>query len=91
MSGLGPQAPKRVKAAEASKPQCGRRRATTVAPKASSASANVCGSGTEAATSPGRTATAYNALTLAVSPWMPGLLPKNHAELGFTANEVLDQ
>ena len=35
--------------------------ATTVAPSASSASASVCGSGTKAVTSPGRTAKAYNA------------------------------
>ena len=52
------QTPERVKGGEASKPQRGRLlRATTVAPNASSASASVCGSGTRAATSPGRTAT----------------------------------
>ena len=44
-------------------------RTTTVAPKASSASAKVCGSGTEAVTSPGRTATAYPVPSLPTRFW----------------------
>ena len=67
-----PNPRKRLEAPEAPKPQAGRLlRATTVAPSASSASASVCGSGTGAATSPGRTATAYNALVLPPKVWRP--------------------
>ena len=64
--GLPPSNPREgLEAPEAPKPQAGRLlRATTVAPSASSTSASVCGSGTEAATSPRRTATAYFAKIL---------------------------
>ena len=41
--------------------------------------ASVCGSGTEAATSPGRTATAYNALRLSKRSWLPLRVSKYNA------------
>ncbi|MDH5341127.1 MAG: hypothetical protein OEW22_15190, partial [Rubrivivax sp.] len=65
------------KGLEASKPQGDRLlRAATVAPNASSINASVCGSGTEAATSPGRTATACNPKFLPLAFWLPSKVQK---------------
>jgi len=78
--GLPPPKPcKGHNAPAAPKPQAGRRlRATAVAPKASNASASVCGSGTGAATSAERTATVCNDSPWTRDIWLPSTVLKTH-------------
>lgn len=61
------------------------------APKAISARASVRGSGTVAATSPERTATAYNATSLVMLRWNPLYASKRYASCGSGPYSVPDQ
>lgn len=85
-----PRTPERAEGSEVPKPQRGRRAIAPSIPSPASSSTTLTRSGM-AATSPGRTATAYSSPSLPLKPWKPPRVPKPHAPPGCGACSVPDQ